>query len=110
MLYHAGESRHTQNSQINNVAGGNEKRVFYFMGKKKLNGPPNRQHHFGAKITLNIPDTSKHRITKHLPHELHENENECLNGGGPSLLTMPAGHVQTGHKSQGKGEVRTVDK
>ena len=33
MLYHAGASWHTQNSQINNVIGENKKRVFYFMEK-----------------------------------------------------------------------------
>ena len=35
-LYHAGDSWHTQNVQINKVIGENEKRVFYFM-EKKLN-------------------------------------------------------------------------
>ena len=33
MLYHAGDSRHTQNIQINKVIGENEKCVFYFMEK-----------------------------------------------------------------------------
>ena len=33
MLYHMGDSRHTQNIQINKVIGENEKCVFYFMEK-----------------------------------------------------------------------------
>ena len=35
MLYHAGESRHTQSNQINEVIGENEKCVFHFMEKTK---------------------------------------------------------------------------
>ena len=34
-LFHAGDSRHTQNIQINNVIVENEKCVFYFMEKTK---------------------------------------------------------------------------
>ena len=34
MLYQVGDSRHTQNIQINKVIGENEKSVFYIMGKK----------------------------------------------------------------------------
>ena len=33
MLRHAGDTRHTQNIQINNAIGKNEKCVFYFMEK-----------------------------------------------------------------------------
>ena len=33
MLYHAGDSRHTQNIQINKVIDENEKCGFYFMEK-----------------------------------------------------------------------------
>ena len=33
MLYHAGDSRHAQNIQINEVIGENEKCVFYFTEK-----------------------------------------------------------------------------
>ena len=33
MLYHVGESWHTQNIQLNKVIGENEKCVFYFMEK-----------------------------------------------------------------------------
>ena len=33
MLYHAGDSRHTRNIQINEVIGENEKCVFYFTEK-----------------------------------------------------------------------------
>ena len=35
MSYHAGDSRHTQNIQINTVIGENEKYVTYFMEKTK---------------------------------------------------------------------------
>ena len=35
MFYHAGDSEHTQNTQINKVIGENEKRIFYFMEKTK---------------------------------------------------------------------------
>ena len=35
MFYNAGDSQHTQNIQINKVAGENEKCVFCFMGKTK---------------------------------------------------------------------------
>ena len=31
MLYHAGDSQHTQNIQVNKVIGENEKRASYFM-------------------------------------------------------------------------------
>ena len=37
MIYHVGESQHTQNTQINEVTGENKKCVFYFMEKTKLN-------------------------------------------------------------------------
>ena len=33
VLYHVGDSRHSQNIQINKVIGESEKRVFYFMEK-----------------------------------------------------------------------------
>ena len=35
MLYHAGDSQHTQSIQINKVIGENEKYVFYFMEKNQ---------------------------------------------------------------------------
>ena len=35
MLYHVGESQHTQNIQINKVIGKNEKKKSYFMEKIK---------------------------------------------------------------------------
>ena len=35
MVYHVGDSRHTQNIQINKVIGGNEKCVFYFTEKNQ---------------------------------------------------------------------------
>ena len=34
MLYHVGDSRHTQNIQINKITDENEKCVFYFTEKK----------------------------------------------------------------------------
>ena len=34
-LFHAGDSRHTQNIQINNVLGDNETCIFYFTEKTK---------------------------------------------------------------------------
>ena len=35
MLYHIGDSQHTQNVQINKIIGENEKCIFYFMEKTK---------------------------------------------------------------------------
>ena len=40
MLYHAGDSPHTQNIQINKVIGENEN-IYFFILQEKLNG------HFG---------------------------------------------------------------
>ena len=37
MLYHVGDSQHTQNIQINEVIGENEIYVFHFMEKTKWN-------------------------------------------------------------------------
>lgn len=36
MLYHVGDSQHTENIQINKVIGENKKEVFYFMGEKPI--------------------------------------------------------------------------
>ena len=47
MLYHAGDSPHTQNTQINKVIGENEKCVFIL--RKKLN------ERFGQLNMLSLP-------------------------------------------------------
>ena len=46
MLYDVGDSQHTQNIQVKEVIGGNEKCVFYFMEKETFRffGQPNIFH------------------------------------------------------------------
>ena len=50
MLYHLGESQHTQNIQINKVTG--ENKVFYFMEKTKLFGQPNILQYINVQINM----------------------------------------------------------
>ena len=52
MLYHAGDSWHTQNIQINNVIGENEKCVFYFMEKTKRTFLAHNTFHYFANDPL----------------------------------------------------------
>ena len=59
MLYHMGDSQHTQNIQINKVIGKNEKCVFHFMEKTYgLFGQPNNYLHLvrltEAKISQSL--------------------------------------------------------
>ena len=50
MLYHVGDSRHTQNIQINKVIGENEECVFYFIEKTKRTFCPTQYFmHKGGK-------------------------------------------------------------
>ena len=44
MLYYEGDSRHTQNIQINKVIGENENCVFYFMEKTKQTFRPTQYY------------------------------------------------------------------
>ena len=44
MLYHVGDSRHTQNIQINKVIGENEECVSYFTEKNETNFSANTTH------------------------------------------------------------------
>ena len=56
MLYDVGDSQHTQNIQVKEVIGGNEKCVFYFKEKKpnRLFGQPN--------TTLILPPYANRKI------------------------------------------------
>ena len=63
MLYHAGDSRYTQNSQVNKVIGENEKRVFY--GKNHMDiWPTQYYHHWG-----NITDTCETLLLFSVDHQ-----------------------------------------
>ena len=58
MLYHVGDSQHTQNIQINEVIDENEKRVFYLPEKTKITFWPTQYYAcFTAKET-NIEELS----------------------------------------------------
>ena len=45
MLYHVGDSQNTQNIQINEVIGENEKNVFYFTEKKEMTFWPTQYYY-----------------------------------------------------------------
>ena len=57
MFYHMGESRHTQNIQINKVFGENEKCVFYFMGKTSQTFWPTQ--HFVEEVVVMLSTIKK---------------------------------------------------